>query len=97
MKKSLADCQCFILHFDSKYDVEVFGSITEIVDYLKENFSVSGEIPKESKKIIRLKVINAIENYKDFTLHYEYESNHKYHRDFFVSKHKMKIECRLHS
>ena len=94
MKKSLADCQCFVLHFDSKYDVEIFGSISEIVNYLKED--MLAEIPKESKKAIRIKIINAIENYKDFTLNYEHESS-DYHRDFFVSKHKMKIECRLHS
>ena len=87
MKKELANAQTYVLHFDTKYDVETFGSITEIVNYLtRHNLTI------ENKKDIRKKIINSINNYNDFTLDYGGVEH-----DYFVSKHEMKIECRLHS
>ena len=50
MKKSLASCQCYVLFFDTKYDTEIFGSITEIVNYFIEE-----NLTSESKKNIRIK------------------------------------------
>ena len=87
MKKSLASCQCYVVHFDNKNDVDTFGSITEIVNYL-----TTYKLTIESKKDIRKKVINCVNNYEEFELDYG-GVKHSY----FVSKHEMEIECQLHS
>ena len=87
MKKSLASCQMYVLHFDEKYDTEIFGSISEIVNYF-----VDKNVTSESKKNVRKKVIDCIENYEEFQLRGNFP-----HKCFFVSIHQMEIECRLHS
>ena len=87
MKKQLASCQCYVVHFDNKYDVDTYGSITEIVDYLTKH-----KLTIESKTNIRIKIVNCINNYEEFELDYG-GVKHSY----FVSKHEMEIECRLHS
>jgi len=89
MVKQLAESQVYVLNFDHKYDdVEVFGSITEMVNYLKKL-----DITNLNASKLRKVIVSAMNNYKDFQL--EYENLGK--RDFFVSKHRMKIECRMHS
>lgn len=91
MKKALASCQCYVLHFDTKYEIETFGSITEIVDYL----TFLGL--DASKKEMRLKILDSINNYKDFVITKNHKNLGERGYCFFVSKHKMKIECSLHS
>ncbi len=87
MKKSLASCQCYVLHFDTKNDVELFGSISEIVNYF-----IDEKITSESKRNIRVKITDCIKNYEEFQLRGNFN-----HQCFFVSTHQMEIECRLHS
>ena len=85
--KGTAEANIYVLHFDNKYDIETFGSITELINYLTKY-----KLTIDSKRSIRKKVVNAIENYKDFQLDYGGVK-----RDYFASKHKVEIECRIHS
>lgn len=87
MKKQLASCQCYVLFFEQKYDTEIFGSITEIVNYLTKH-----KLTIESKKDIRKKIVECLSSYEEFELDYG-----SIKRNYFVSSRKMKIECQLHS
>ena len=103
MKKKLSNCACYVLHFDSRYDVEIFGSVTEVVNYLADQGL------NETKKEIRLKVIDCINNYREFVLTkdlndiltnqpvnkrgYNYFDTRGY--NYFVSKHIVKVESKL--
>lgn len=95
MKKKLSNCACYVLHFDSRYDVEIFGSVTEIVNYLADQGL------NETKKEIRLKVIDCINNYREFVLTKDFndlltgQPFNKRGYNYFVSKHIVNVESKL--
>ncbi len=85
MKKNKSSCATYVLHFETTYDVEVFGSISEIVNYF-----IDKEITYEGKLYLRRKIVDACQN----SVSFQVKGNFAY-QEFFVSKHITYVECKL--
>lgn len=91
MKKDLCNAPIYVLHFHDrgyKHDIETFGSITSLVNYLKKL-----DVTSKNKQALRKLVVSSMNKHEDFTLQFEDLAP----RSFFVSKHEMKIETKIHS
>ena len=91
MKKQLSNAPIYVLHFTDKrfrHDVETFGSISALVNYL-----LKLDVTSLGSNHLRKVVVSSMNNYEEFELHFEDLPP----RQFFVSKHEMKIETRIHS
>ncbi len=91
MRKDLANAPIYVLHFtDNKFvhDVETFGSITSVINYI-----LKLDVTNLPKNDLRKLIVSSMNKYEEFTLQFENLAP----RSFFVSQHEMKIETRIHS
>ena len=91
MKREMSNAPIYVLHFTDKnfrHDVETFGSISALVNYL-----LKLDVTNLKHKPLRILIVSSMNQHEEFELKY----NDLPSRCFFVSKHEMKIETRIHS
>tara|TARA_Y100001963_G_C6723472_1_gene420238 strand:+ start:497 stop:796 length:300 start_codon:yes stop_codon:yes gene_type:complete len=99
MAKIMSDCNVYSVTLYSRslclnpYSA-VFGSVTEVTNYLKKKFE-SYERYKQFQ--FRKKVLHSIKTYENFSFVVVDENNEEHYVECFVFKKKMQIECRLHA
>ena len=89
--KNTSNANVYILRCDNSYDFEIFGSITEVVNYFYDTIpsEVRGSNNENGsvKKWLRSKIARALKNSTSFNMNY---------KEYFIKQRKMKVECRLH-
>ena len=91
MERKLSNAPIYVLHFtyrDYKHDVITFGSISEVVKYL-----LKLDVTNLGHKSLRKIVVTSMNEHEEFELQFQDLPP----RAFYVSKHEMKIETKIHS